>query len=79
MEVQDEGSQLIVKLLDPKPAECIVDYCAGAGGKSLAIAPLMENKGRLILSDTADWRLERAKERLKEQAFITMNCVPRGR
>lgn len=76
LEVQDEGSQLIVKLLDPKPAECIVDYCAGAGGKSLAIAPLMENKGRLILSDTADWRLERAKERLKRAGVHNYELRP---
>lgn len=65
VEVQDEGSQLIVNLMDIQPGHTILDLCAGAGGKTLAIAALLQNKGRVIATDTAGWRLKRAKERLK--------------
>lgn len=65
IEVQDEGSQLIANLLDIKPGQGVLDLCAGAGGKTLAIAALLQNKGRVIATDTAEWRLKRAKQRLK--------------
>ncbi len=65
LEVQDEGSQLIALLCNAKPGMAILDYCAGAGGKSLVLAETMKNKGRLVLSDIHGWRLKRAKERLK--------------
>ena len=65
VEVQDEGSQLIVNVMDVHPGQTILDLCAGAGGKTLAIAALLENKGRVVATDTADWRLKRTKERLK--------------
>jgi 16S rRNA (cytosine967-C5)-methyltransferase len=65
IEVQDEGSQLIADLLDIKPGQTVLDLCAGAGGKTLAIAALLQNKGRVIATDTAEWRLKRAKQRLK--------------
>jgi 16S rRNA (cytosine967-C5)-methyltransferase len=65
LEVQDEGSQLIALLCNAKPGMAILDYCAGAGGKSLVLAETMQNKGRLVLSDIHSWRLKRAKERLK--------------
>ena len=66
LEVQDEGSQLVSKLVDPKPGHLVVDFCAGAGGKSLAMAAMMGNKGRIILSDIAQWRLDKAKLRLRK-------------
>lgn len=66
LEVQDEGSQLVAKLVDPKPGHLVVDFCAGAGGKSLAMAAVMENKGRIILSDIAQWRLDKAKLRMRK-------------
>ena len=47
-EVQDEGSQLIAELVAPPPGGLIVDYCAGAGGKTLAIAALLKNRGRIV-------------------------------
>ncbi len=65
LEIQDEGSQLIALLCNAKPGMAILDYCAGAGGKSLVLAETMQNKGRLVLSDIHSWRLKRAKERLK--------------
>lgn len=65
VEVQDEGSQLVVGLMDVAPGQTILDLCAGAGGKTLALAALLENKGRIVATDTAVWRLKRTKERLK--------------
>lgn len=65
VEVQDEGSQLVVHLMDIQPSQTILDLCAGAGGKTLAIAAQLENKGRVIATDTASWRLKRTKERMK--------------
>ncbi|SNS88782.1 MULTISPECIES: RsmB/NOP family class I SAM-dependent RNA methyltransferase [unclassified Azospirillum] len=65
IEIQDEGSQLVAFLADAKPGMQVVDFCAGAGGKTLAIAAMMENKGRVIASDVLAGRLERAKERFR--------------
>lgn len=65
IEVQDEGSQLIALLCQAEPGMFVLDYCAGAGGKSLAIAATMQNKGHLVLSDLLEWRLKRAQERLR--------------
>ncbi len=65
VEVQDEGSQLIVHLMDIQPGQSVLDLCAGAGGKTLALAALLQNKGRVVATDTAAWRLKRTKERLK--------------
>lgn len=65
IEVQDEGSQLVALLTDPKPGQAVVDYCAGAGGKTLALAAAMQNKGRLVACDVAEWRVDRAQDRLR--------------
>lgn len=65
IEVQDEGSQLIVHLMNLVPGQSVLDLCAGAGGKTLAIAAQLNNKGRVLATDTVGWRLKRAKERLK--------------
>ncbi len=64
-EVQDEGSQLLAQLVNAQPGERIVDFCAGGGGKSLAMAPTMKNKGMLVLCDINSRRLENASKRLK--------------
>lgn len=64
-EIQDEGSQLIAFLLGAKPGEQILDFCAGAGGKTLAIAADMKNKGTLIAGDINAVRLQKAAGRLK--------------
>jgi 16S rRNA (cytosine967-C5)-methyltransferase len=64
IEVQDEGSQLLALLLDAKRGEMVVDFCAGAGGKTLAIGAGMRNTGRLYAFDTSAHRLDALKPRL---------------
>lgn len=63
-EVQDEGSQLAASLVAVKPGDHFLDYCAGSGGKSLAIAPNMQGKGQLYLHDIRSQALLEAKKRL---------------
>ncbi|HET9638826.1 MAG TPA: RsmB/NOP family class I SAM-dependent RNA methyltransferase [Allosphingosinicella sp.] len=65
VEVQDEGSQLLALACAAEPGETILDLCAGAGGKTLALAAEMRNSGRLIASDTDRGRLSRMDLRLK--------------
>src|ERR1700722_1345006 len=65
VEVQDEGSQLAALLLGAKPGMRVVDFCAGAGGKTLALAASMQNRGKLVACDTAEWRLDRSGQRLR--------------
>jgi len=65
IEVQDEGSQIAALLADARPGMTVVDYCAGAGGKSLVLAAGMANKGRLLMTDTSEGRLKRATVRLR--------------
>jgi 16S rRNA (cytosine967-C5)-methyltransferase len=64
IEVQDEGSQLLALLLGAKRGEMVVDFCAGAGGKTLAIGAGMRNTGRLYAFDTSAHRLDALKPRL---------------
>jgi len=64
VEVQDEGSQLLALLLDPKRSEMVVDFCAGAGGKTLALGAAMRNTGRLYAFDVSGHRLDALKPRL---------------
>ncbi len=64
-EVQDAGSQLIAPFLEVEPKMRVVDACAGAGGKSLHLAALMNNKGTLIALDTEGWKLEELKKRAR--------------
>ena len=63
VEVQDLSSQLVAPFLQVEPGMCVVDACAGAGGKSLHLAALMANKGRLIALDTEGWKLEQLRKR----------------
>jgi 16S rRNA (cytosine967-C5)-methyltransferase len=65
VEVQDEGSQLVALLVDARPGMRVVDFCAGAGGKALAMAAGMENKGRVIACDVSQKRLEASAKRLR--------------
>ena len=65
IEVQDEGSQIAAALVGARPGQLVVDYCAGAGGKALALAADMANKGRLLLFDVSKSRLDRAALRLR--------------
>ena len=64
VEVQDLGSQLLAKLVAPKRGQFIVDFCAGAGGKTLAIGAALKNTGRLYALDISATRLARFKPRL---------------
>jgi 16S rRNA (cytosine967-C5)-methyltransferase len=72
VEIQDEGSQILCQVANPKPNTTVIDYCAGAGGKSLAMAMMMKNKGKLILCDTASWRLEKSNERLRKAGVFNV-------
>jgi 16S rRNA (cytosine967-C5)-methyltransferase len=65
VEVQDEGSQLLALACSAAPGETVLDLCAGAGGKTLALAGEMRNSGRLVASDTDRTRLSRMDPRLK--------------
>jgi 16S rRNA (cytosine967-C5)-methyltransferase len=71
-EVQDAGSQLISAFLDPKPNQFVIDACAGAGGKSLHIAALMNNKGKLISMDVEGFKLEELKKRAKRAGVFNI-------
>lgn len=62
-EVQDASSQLVGEALAVEPGMRVVDACAGAGGKTLHLAALMKNKGRIIAMDTEAWKLENLKKR----------------
>ena len=63
VEVQDEGSQLLCQLVQPRRGEMVVDFCAGAGGKTLGIGALMRSSGRLYAFDTSEHRLAKLKPR----------------
>lgn len=67
-EVQDAGSQLIAPFLQVKPGMRVVDACAGAGGKTLHLAALMNNQGRIIAMDTEEWKLTELKKRARRAA-----------
>ncbi len=64
-EIQDEGSQLLAALLDPHPGWLVIDACAGAGGKTLALAASMKNRGRIVALDTDERRLGELPKRAK--------------
>ena len=65
VEIQDEGSQLVAGLVGVEPGMRVVDWCAGAGGKTLALAMLMQNRGHLVACDVSAPRLEGAVRRLR--------------
>lgn len=71
VEVQDEGSQLIALLCDARPGMAVADLCAGAGGKTLALAATMGDQGTLLAADVDGRRLERARPRI-EKADVTI-------
>jgi len=64
VEVQDEGSQIVALLVGARPGMAVADVCAGGGGKALALAATMENRGRLLALDVDQARLDRAASRL---------------
>ena len=64
-EMQDEGSQTVAHLVDAQPGHRVIDFCAGAGGKTLAIAAAMKNKGRILAWDTSEKRLSQIVQRIR--------------
>jgi 16S rRNA (cytosine967-C5)-methyltransferase len=64
-EVQDAGSQLIAPFLQVEPGMRVVDACAGGGGKTLHLAALLQNKGRIVAMDTEEWKLNELKKRAR--------------
>lgn len=75
-EIQDEASQMCALVVDAKPGEKIIDYCAGAGGKTLALAALMNNKGQLYATDIDATKLEEAQKRLRRNGVHNAQCKP---
>ena len=75
VEVQDEGSQLLALLTDAKRGEMVVDFCAGAGGKTLALGASMRNTGRLYAFDTSGHRLAALKPRLARSGLSNVHPV----
>ena len=72
-EVQDEGSQLLALLLDAHRGEMVVDFCAGAGGKTLALGAAMRNTGRLYAFDVSAHRLDALKPRLARSGLSNVH------
>jgi 16S rRNA (cytosine967-C5)-methyltransferase len=73
VEVQDEGSQLLALLTGAARGEMVVDFCAGAGGKTLALGAMMRNTGRLYAFDTSDHRLAALKPRLARSGLSNVH------
>lgn len=73
IEVQDEGSQLLGFLVAPRRHELIVDFCAGAGGKTLMLGAMMQSQGRIYAFDVSEKRLARMKPRLKRSGLSNLH------
>lgn len=75
IEVQDEGSQLLAQIVGAKRSEMVVDFCAGAGGKTLALGAAMRNTGRLYAFDISEKRLAKLKPRLARSGLSNVHPV----
>ncbi|WP_353152915.1 RsmB/NOP family class I SAM-dependent RNA methyltransferase [Herminiimonas fonticola] len=75
IEVQDEGSQLLSQIVGAKRGEMVVDFCAGAGGKTLALGATMRNTGRLYAFDISEKRLAKLKPRLARSGLSNVHPV----
>ncbi len=75
IEVQDEGSQLLSQIVGAKRGEMVVDFCAGAGGKTLALGAIMRNTGRLYAFDVSEKRLAKLKPRLARSGLSNVHPV----
>lgn len=75
-EMQDEASQIVASQVQAVPGDHVLDYCAGSGGKTLAIAPLMKGKGQFYLHDIRSQTLLEAKKRLKRAGVQNAQFIP---
>lgn len=75
IEVQDEGSQILAQILGARRGEMVVDFCAGAGGKTLALGAIMRNTGRLYAFDISEKRLAKLKPRLARSGLSNVHPV----
>ncbi|MES2296926.1 MAG: RsmB/NOP family class I SAM-dependent RNA methyltransferase [Pseudomonadota bacterium] len=75
IEVQDEGSQLLSQIVGAKRGEMVVDFCAGAGGKTLALGASMRNTGRLYAFDVSEKRLAKLKPRMARSGLSNVHPV----
>jgi len=75
IEVQDEGSQVLAQLVGARRGEMVVDFCAGAGGKTLAIGAIMRNTGRLYAFDVSEKRLTKLKPRMARSGLSNVHPV----
>ena len=75
VEVQDEGSQLLAWLVAPRRGEMVADYCAGAGGKTLALGMLMRSAGRLYAMDVSDKRLAALRPRAARAGLSNVHSI----
>lgn len=75
-EVQDAGSQRIAPMLDVHPGMRVIDACAGAGGKTLHLAALMQNQGRLIAMDIEAWKLDELRRRARRNGVSNVETRP---
>src|SRR5689334_18394737 len=76
LEVQDEGSQLLGYLVAPRRGDLVVDFCAGAGGKSLMLGALMHSRGRIYAFDVSAARLTRLKPRMARSGLSNLYAQP---
>lgn len=71
-EIQDEGSQLIASLVAPPPGGVVIDACAGAGGKTLALGALLKNRGRIVALDIDDRKLQELRKRARRAGLTNV-------
>jgi 16S rRNA (cytosine967-C5)-methyltransferase len=80
VEIQDEGSQLVSMLAGARPGWTVIDLCAGGGGKTLALASLLEGRGRIVATDADQRRLAPLHARLERSGAVNVEIrTPRGR
>ena len=75
MEMQDEASQLVAELVAPPPRSRVIDACAGAGGKTLALAALLEGKGRVLALDSSEGKLEELRRRARRAGASNVRAI----
>lgn len=78
IEIQDQGSQIVASLCDVKEGDQVVDYCAGAGGKTLALSAIMKGTGQIYAVDKEYQRVRRLKARLERSRVRNVQCITRS-